>query len=347
MNMIGIVNEAINRKLNSISFTNIIVGTVESVKPLQIRINSRILIGQSFIEPMSLGINDYSPNSALPLVVGEKIQMVRYNNGQRFYVLGKSVSSSTIKVDYETQVYNKPILKATAEEMLDPIVEPIDGEVILHKVTRTGCYNDVCNKPKLNTNNTKSLAVNSAEEIKDTISLHKVAKTGSYKDLLDQPTIPVVPLTNPVFNWERTGDTVTYIKIAEMDTDINNGINNFQAEINGNSNFGNNLTGTDFIQCSTRNSVGLTVNRINVGYDVLTYGYVNNSDTGKTEIWIKVGRYNYRINMVVTNISNCTYGKLAYQTTEPTGIVYITPKVLTTKDYVDTNFLQFDVIEEF
>ena len=45
MNMIGIVNEAINRKLNSISFTNIIVGTVESVKPLQIRINSRILIG--------------------------------------------------------------------------------------------------------------------------------------------------------------------------------------------------------------------------------------------------------------------------------------------------------------
>lgn len=193
MNMIGAVNEAINRKLNSISFTNIIVGTVESLKPLQIRINSRILIGQSFIEPMSLGLNDYSPNSALPLVVGEKVQMVRYNNGQRFYILGKSVSSSTINVDYEKQVYNKPILKATAEEMLDPIVEPIDGEVVLHKITRTGCYLDVCNKPKLNTNNTKSLAVNSAEEINETISLHKVAKTGSYNDLLNKPTIPTIP----------------------------------------------------------------------------------------------------------------------------------------------------------
>lgn len=143
--MISIINEAINRKLASLSFTNIIVGKVESVSPLQIRINDRIVIGQSFIEPMSLGLNDYSPNSALPLVVGEKIQMVRYNNGQRFYVLGKAVSASAI-VDYSKQVVNKPVLKATAEEMLEPIEEPIDGEVVLHKISRTGCYDDLCNK---------------------------------------------------------------------------------------------------------------------------------------------------------------------------------------------------------
>lgn len=145
MNMIGIVNEAINRKLNSISFTNIIVGTVESVKPLQIRINSRILIGQSFIEPMSLGLNDYSPNSALPLVVGEKVQMIRYSNGQRFYILGKSTNASTIN------------------------------------------YNELQNKPKLNTANSTSLTVNESEELKGIISLHKVAKTGSYNDLLNKP----------------------------------------------------------------------------------------------------------------------------------------------------------------
>lgn len=194
MNMIGAVNEAINRKLNSISFTNIIVGTVESLKPLQIRINSRILIGQSFIEPMSLGLNDYSPNSALPLVVGEKIQMVRYNNGQRFYVLGKTGgSASGVVVDYETQVENKPILKTTVEEMLEPIEKPIDGEVVLHKVSRTGCYLDICNKPFLNTNNTNSLSVSDKEEIKDTISLHKISKTGDYDDLNNKPTIPTIP----------------------------------------------------------------------------------------------------------------------------------------------------------
>lgn len=146
MSMISTVNEAINRKLNSISFTDIIVGTVISLDPLQVRINSRIVIGLSFIEPMSLGINDNSPSSALPLIVGEKIQMIRYNNGQRFYVLGKSTNSSTVD------------------------------------------YTQLQNKPKLNTNNSKSLAVNSAEELNGTVSLHKVAKTGSYNDLLDKPT---------------------------------------------------------------------------------------------------------------------------------------------------------------
>ena len=88
MSMISIVNEAINRKLQSMSFTDLVVGKVESVTPLKIRINDRVVIGQSFIEPMSLGIDGNSPNFALPLVVGDTLQMIRYNNGQRFYILG-------------------------------------------------------------------------------------------------------------------------------------------------------------------------------------------------------------------------------------------------------------------
>lgn len=145
MSMISVVNEAINRKLNSYSFTDIIVGTVISLKPLQVRINSRIVIGLSFIEPMSLGLDDNSPSSALPLIVGEKIQMIRYNNGQRFYVLGKSTNASTID------------------------------------------YRQLQNKPKLNTANSTSLEVNESEELNGTVSLHKVAKTGSYNDLNDKP----------------------------------------------------------------------------------------------------------------------------------------------------------------
>lgn len=145
MSMISTVNEAINRKLASISFTDIIIGTVQSLEPLEIRINNRIVIGLSFIEPMSLGLDDNSPSSALPLTVGEKVQMIRYSNGQRFYILGKSASASTIN------------------------------------------YNELQNKPKLNTANSTSLAVNESEELKGIISLHKIAKTGSYKDLLDKP----------------------------------------------------------------------------------------------------------------------------------------------------------------
>lgn len=145
MSMISTVNEAINRKLASVSFTDIIIGTVISLEPLQIRINNRIVIGLSFIEPMSLGIDDNSPGSALPLTVGEKIQMIRYSNGQRFYVLGKSTNANTID------------------------------------------YGQLQNKPKLNTANSTSLAVNESEELKGTISLHKVAKTGNFNDLLNKP----------------------------------------------------------------------------------------------------------------------------------------------------------------
>lgn len=145
MSMISTVNEAINRKLASISFTDIIIGTVQSLEPLEIRINNRIVIGLGFIEPMSLGLNDNSPSSALPLTVGEKVQMIRYSNGQRFYILGKSTNASTIN------------------------------------------YNELQNKPKLNTANSTSLAVNESEELKGIVSLHKVAKTGSYNDLLNKP----------------------------------------------------------------------------------------------------------------------------------------------------------------
>lgn len=90
MSMINIVNEAINRKLASISFTNIVRGVVVSVEPLAIKINDRITIGPSFIDTEALGVDDNSPSQALPLIVGESVQMIRYNNGQRFYILGSS-----------------------------------------------------------------------------------------------------------------------------------------------------------------------------------------------------------------------------------------------------------------
>lgn len=97
--MIDIVNEAINRKLNSISFTTVIKGVVESLEPLKVRISNKIVIGLDFIEPRSLGIDDSSPSSALPLVVGEEIDMIRYNNGQRFYILGKLGVAETVLED--------------------------------------------------------------------------------------------------------------------------------------------------------------------------------------------------------------------------------------------------------
>ena len=165
--MINVINEAINRKLNSISFTTVIKGTVESLNPLKVRLSNKIVIGLSFIEPRSLGIDDSSPSSALPLVIGEEIEMIRFNNGQRFYVLGKSNSG------------------------------PID-------------YNELENRPKLDTSNEDSQSTSEEELITGTIKLHKISKTGSYNDLLDTPTIPAAQIQS---DWNQTNtSSLDYIK---------------------------------------------------------------------------------------------------------------------------------------
>lgn len=142
--MIETINKAINAKLNSISWTTIVTGVVTNINPLQIRINERIEIGVDFIEPSSLDVDESSPGQPLyNYVVGDNLKMIRYNNGQRFYILGGGGVS-----DY-TALQNKPIL---------------------------------------NTNNSTSLTPNSDETIIDTISLHKVSKTGSYNDLTNKPS---------------------------------------------------------------------------------------------------------------------------------------------------------------
>ena len=55
--------------------------------------------------------------------------------------------------------------------------------------TGTSDYNALSNKPALNTDNSAALEVNAQEEISGTVSLHKVSKTGNYNDLLNKPNI--------------------------------------------------------------------------------------------------------------------------------------------------------------
>lgn len=225
--MINIVNEAINRKLAAMSFTNIITGKVESLEPLQIRINDRIVIGQSFIEPMSLGLNDYSPNSALPLVVGETIQMVRYNNGQRFYVLGKTVSASV--VDY-TQLQNLPKLVTVVEEPLDPCEEPIKDEVVLHKISKSGDYNDLVNRPIIGSKVQKKLydfnghGINLFNGRVSSINFDKTESeygtkrfdllTSAVTDLEDDPGDGFIE----TYYWDNSGKWDTQLYIPNGDT---------------------------------------------------------------------------------------------------------------------------------
>lgn len=73
--------------------------------------------------------------------------------------------------------------------------ETITGTIKLHKISKTGSYNDLLDKPTipsvgtLNTSVSTAQATASSESFGDTIKLHKIAKTGTYTDLLNRPTL--------------------------------------------------------------------------------------------------------------------------------------------------------------
>ena len=97
--------------------------------------------------------------------------------------------------------------------------------------TGTSDYNALSNKPALNTDNSVALEVNAQEEISGTVSLHKVSKTGNYNDLLNKPNIPskTSDLTNDSGYITNTVDNLTnYYKKAETynQTEIDNLLGN-------------------------------------------------------------------------------------------------------------------------
>ena len=59
-------------------------------------------------------------------------------------------------------------------------------------------YEEILNKPILNTSSSTSLSVSDDETLEGTISLHRISKTGSYSDLIDTPIIPDITLNNNI-----------------------------------------------------------------------------------------------------------------------------------------------------
>lgn len=102
-----------------------------------------------------------------------------------------------------------------------------DG-VLSAKGGGTTDYSVLLNKPVLNTANTKSLAVDSNETINGIVSLHKISKTGSYEDLLNKPTIPtktsdlendsgfITNTVNDLTNYYLKSETYTQTEVNNL-----------------------------------------------------------------------------------------------------------------------------------
>lgn len=98
----------------------------------------------------------------------------------------------------------------------------------------SGSYEDLNNKPILNSSNTQALTPLANEEINGALNLHKVSKTGNYADLNGLPVIPTntSQLTNDsnFITTSNVASTGSYgiIQIAS-DSDINTGTNTTKA----------------------------------------------------------------------------------------------------------------------
>lgn len=87
-------------------------------------------------------------------------------------------------------------------------------------------FNDPVNVGTLNTNNSTAQTVNSSESFSGNINLHKVSKTGSYNDLTDTPNIPTiltVPITSTAAGGNIVYILGNGIQYANIITVLDNG----------------------------------------------------------------------------------------------------------------------------
>ena len=172
--MIKTINKAINRKLNSMSFTTIVNGKVTSLDPLTINIEDRLTITKQFIEPKSLGL-DKDGNGEIKLKLFEEVQLIRYNNGQRFYLLRTYVPEEKPQ---QPSITMDEVNKAV-DDKLKPAIDELSATVALYleqnKFSKE--YDELLNRPF---NNIDEEGARSATvDLKD--------KTGSYINKSNPP----------------------------------------------------------------------------------------------------------------------------------------------------------------
>lgn len=202
---------------------------------------------------------------AIENIIEPKLEKLRYDKTYRAKVIEKTsngvykvqINGTEYSVKYKGDLNVGDIVKVKAplNNFSDIYIETLPSDKVITS------YNDLNNKPAINSTYTTAQTTSDNETIQGTISFHKISKTGSYNDLNNKPTIPSV-----VDNLTST--STSNALSANQGRLLNNKFGNYLPLTGGT------LTGNVHMQKSSSNE--------DTGY------YAKRTDTG-TEAWFGIG----------------------------------------------------------
>ena len=210
-------------------------------------------------------------------------------------------------------------------------------------------YDELENKPKLNTNNDTSQAISSSEEISGTINLHKISKTGKYSDLLEKPSLDFIPTSEKgAANGVATLDKNKKIVSSELPVDLVYDSSYVHTDNNFTTELKNKLDGIESgaevntIEKIQRNGTELTITNKTVNIDVpistsdLTNnsGFITNTVNDLANYYLKTETYTQtEVNNLIGQIKTISIEVVdSLPETGESNKIYFVPKDGTTGD---------------
>lgn len=140
---------------------------------------------------------------AISNIVEPKMETLKYDKTYRAKVTQKidagvynvQINGTSYKLSYSGTLNVGDIVrvKAPLNNFSDIYIEPLPGSG--GESGGTTNYNDLANKPVINSTYSTSQTTNANETLKGTIALHKISKTGNYDDLLNKPSLNFIPIS--------------------------------------------------------------------------------------------------------------------------------------------------------
>lgn len=167
---------------------------------------------------------------AISNIVEPKMETLKYDKTYRAKVIEKidagiykiQINNVTYKLSYSGTLNVGDIVrvKAPLNNFSDIYIEPLPGSGG-GETGGTTNYNDLANKPVINSTYSTSQTTNANETLKGTIALHKISKTGNYNDLLNKPSLNFIPTSQRgAANGVASLGTNKIVPKSELPTDV-------------------------------------------------------------------------------------------------------------------------------